>query len=555
MTVRAPLSVRIRAGGADRHVTGKVSGLRFGKTAPGGYQSASMTVAIDRDEFPNLSAASRLFIYGPTGRTIWEGFLDNPASTDGPGGQSLELSALGSSVIAQDQSRSLVYIDRDLGGWEQYLGTAASGTSAPSSSAGSADDPTGSGVQGLLCQFNPGQPIGTNSVAQVDYAGFARAGMEWGASRVLVRSGKIDAGYNVEMVYSGPSIAAGWIALQTSLSTSVATANRFTGAGVGHPPAGTDAIRYRLKRTGGATNIADDDTWTFFAGITMCGRRMLRDGTLVDSAGMVTNEYVRADWVVEDLLGRSLGALIDPVLSTVEPTTYQIDQLAYHDGATAGQVLEDLELWEPTMLWEILEHTGRGYRFNYRAWPTSPRYEISTRDAYSAPGGDVDLCNRIAVKWSDEKGNARTTIVYGASAVGVTPPGAPAGTVATVFSPALVELEKMGRLRDAEAITLPEGRGSAANAQWIGEQMLASKASPPKAATAVVRRRIMDNLTGRWVAPWEIEAGYMVQVRETGDLMPLTEVQYDDDDNSSALTLGRPTLTVEQRVARLDKAA
>lgn len=529
-------AVRINDGRTDRHVTAYVTSLRYKKTSPMGFHSAQITLNIDPREFTDLGAGDKIYVYSPTGRVRWEGFIDNPGRRDSDGGKLLEITAMGTGMITSDQARGLVYIDQSLADWSQYKGNAASGVSAPSSSAGTSDDPTGSGVQGLLCQLNPGQPIGTNTVAQVEYFTIARAGMEWGACRVITRSGKADAGYNVEMVYSGPSIAAGWIALQTALVTSASAANRYTGAGAGNPPDGTDAIRFRLKRTAGVGNVPDDNTWTFFANITMLGRRMTRDGVLVSgTAGMVTNLYVRADWVVEDLVGRMLATLVDPYAVTIDETGWQIDQFAFADGASMRQVLDALAVFEPDFLWEVLESTPRGYRFGYRAWPTEARYEISTRDGYDAPGSDYDLCNRVTVRWTDETGTSRVTI----------------RTASAAQYPALSSLEEQGRVKDAETITLPEGKGSLANAQRAGDLVLADKANPPKSATAVVTRPILDLLTGAWVDPCDIEAGHLVRVRELGDVLRLTEVDVDAIANTAQLQLGTPVLTEEQRFVKL----
>jgi hypothetical protein len=40
--------------------------------------------------------------------------------------------------------------------------------------------------------------------------------------------------------------------------------------------------------------------------------------------------------------------------------------------------------------------------------------------------------------------------------------------------------------------------------------------------------------------PWEIEPGYLCRVRETGDDLRITQVDYDDDSCSMLLTLGTP---------------
>lgn len=555
--LRAALAVRINDGQTDRHVTGHVSGLRFKKTAPGGYHSASFTIAIDPGEFTDLSAADRVWVYGPTGETIWEGYLDNPAAVDGASGRSLEISAMGTMILASDQRVQLIYADRDLGMWDQWLG----GNAAASASATTAGDPTtpDSETQGLLTQFNPGQPIGPGSLAQIGYVGFQRApGWQFGAISVRLKSGKAappaapDTSYQTDLAYSVAGGGSGFLAIGgAGIRTTPGVVQRWVGE-AGNPPALTTGLALRLRRVGAATNVVDDKTWSFFDDVIVTGRRMLRDGSLVlGVAGMVTTDYVRADWVVEDLVGRVLRPVLDQHSVEIEAGTWPIDQLTYHAGATPAEVFDDLALWEPNHYWGFGASTARGVRFYYRKWPTVPRYEISTRDGYDAPGSDLDLCNRVAVTWTDPAGKERTTAVWAASGPGVIPPGAPAGTVPAVFGSALAALESVGRVRDAEPVTLPEGQGSAANAQRIGTMVLEDRVNPPKAATATVSREIFDKSAGRWVAPYEIQPGCLVAVRETGDVLRLTEVDYDDEQGAATLTLGTPVLSIEQRVARL----
>lgn len=516
--MRGSLSVRINDGYRSRNVTASVAGLKFRKTAPGGHHSASMQITLPHDAFTDLGPADKVFIYDArTAGTVWEGYTEDPGVTDGPVGQSYDLSAMGGVVLLADESQQLLYIDRDLA-WEKYTLSAASAT------ADQGADPAGVDSRpGLHMGFNPGQPVGTNGQANMGYNRAREAGVQIGAVRVTVKSGKIDAGYANQLAARGG--ASSDIAIGSGISTTATSGVYFVGT---HLPLGTNAVALNLIRTGAPTNVADDNTWSWYTDVAVAVRRMDRYGTLAaDAAAMATSEYVRADWVVEDLLGRALP-MLDPATAVVDATTAQIDQLAYPDGATARQVLDDLGLWEPDYVWEVLESNTIGlHRFNYRAWPATPRYEISTRDGYSAPGGEVDLCNRVSVYWTDAQGRSQSTIVTSVvEALG-------------------------GRTRDAEPITLPAGLGSAANAARIGAQVLASKSGRARAASAKVRRPIIDHLTHSTVMPWEIEPGYMVRVRETGEDLRLTEMEYDDDECATTLTLGEPVLSTEQRVARL----
>lgn len=522
--MRAPLSVKLNDGTTDRLVSHYTEDLRFTKVAPGGHHSASMKIRLPRDDFPKLGPADSVYIYDRrTGNTVWDGYTENPGALDGPGGQGFDLTAMGGTVLASDESQVLVYRDADLGAWERVENSAASATTDASK------DPSGSVANdGLLCQFTPGQPITTGSQANIAYAALADAGLEFGAMTMNVLDGKTDANYSPELLWS-PS--AGSVTLGAFNSNDTAF-SKYVGD-ASSPTSGAQTISLRLRRTaGGATNIADDNTWVFFYNIAVLQRRMDRSGTLLTGvADHVTADYVLASWVAEDLLGRAL-TLCDPATAVIDTSTAHIDQLAYLDGATAAQVFDDMALHEPDFYWGIGERLPNGlHRFWFRAWPSSVRYEISVKDGYDAPGADVDLCNRISVYWTDANGLKHTT-------------------VRTSTVP-----ELGARTKDAESVTLPEGRGSQTNAERIGDAVLAAKATASKAATATVDRPIMDLMLAKEVMPWELEPGCLVRVRETGDEMRLTEMEYVDVDCASTLTLGEPTLSLEQRVARLEVVA
>lgn len=518
--LNSPLAVRMNDGYIDQHVTAKATNLAFTKTAPGGYAFGSVRINLPRTAFRDLGPNDRVWFYDArTGRTVFEGYTQNPGMIDGPAGQGWDLEIVGTKVRAGDTSHPLIYIDRDLSGWSKNTSAAASAVGEQSTDPGETLT-----TDGLRVGFNPGQPIGTGSKANIAYNGIADAGLEVGAVRAQLKSGKTDSGYQVVLVVRGGTPDE--LPLGSNISTTLVGANRIVGD---HFSGGTNYISFALVRTGGATNVADDATWSWLTDVAVVGRRMDRYGTLLSGATeIISNTYVRADWIVEDLLGRIL-TMADPVLSTVEAATFQIDQLAYPDGATAQRVLEDLGLYEPDMLWEFLHSTPRGVLFRYRRWPTTTRYEISVDDGYEAPGGEADQRNRIKVYWTDAAGRAQSVTV-------------------TSDVPALGS-----RIIDADSVTLPEGLGSETNAIRVGQEILASKASPPKAAQATVDRRIRDRLTGHDVWPWEIEPGYMVRVRETGDLLRLTEVRYEDSSVSASLTLGEPALSDEQRLARLQR--
>lgn len=515
--MRAPLSLRVDDGDKPRFVTRHASGLSFRKTAPGGHHSLSVTLSLPRDLFAALGPNDKVYVDdGRTGRTVWEGYTENPGSADGAAGEGFDLSAMGGQVLASDHSTAVVFMERSLDSslWIRR----------PTDSAGGTEQVIGSDNQTIRLQFPSGIPVGSNSGTVLEYFGLYRTGQRVAAVTCDVAAGKTDAGYTQQvivtdeggLVYGASSVVPFSTTPQVDLGQVVVT----------DFPATCETAGIAISRAGGATNVADDLTWGDFSDIYV--RPILADASGADVlTGFGLGDAVYAHEVVNHILGTMLPSC-DAARARVDTAAARIEQLAYHDGATPRQILDNLALWEPDFLWEILESTIAGkHQFNYRAWPTSPRYEISTRDGYAAPGGDADLCNRVVVYWTDAAGSRQSTVVT--------------STVPELGS----------RVRDAQPVTLPPGRGNANDALRVGQMVLAAKASPPRDAKATVTRPLFDYLTGGRVMPWEIEPGYLVRVRETGDDLRLTEVTYSDDRVSADLTLGTPQRTVEQMVASL----
>ena len=500
------LAVRIDDGETSRLVTQHASGLRFRKTAPGGHHSASCRITLPASAFTDLGPADRIAISDPrTAAVLWEGYTENPGAEDGPGGQAFDLSALGGQVLTADNSRPVVFVDRALAPelWRRSGGETVGGTSDVREGA-------------LVLQFPAGIPVGPGSRVNMIYNGLYKCGQLVGSLDWAVVAGKDDAGYSNRVYYT---VGSTFTQVQLHYFSTTSTFLWLNLAGLG-----AEAVTIESWREGGATNVADDLTWQRFSAVAV---RAL----LVDASGDLETSFTRGIVTASEVVNHLLGAMLpmfDGAGALVETTATSITQLTYHGGATPRRVLDDLALFEPDHLWEVLEsdHAGR-HRFAYRAWPTDARYEISVRDGYSAPGGDADLCNRIVVNWTDGTSGRHSTVV-------------------TSTVP-----ELGARERDAQPVTLPTGVGDEGDAQRIGQMVLAAKATPPKAARAVVRRPILDRQTGSMVMPWEIEPGYVVAVRETGDLLRLTEMDYDDDAVATTLTLGTPQRTIEQMLAGL----
>lgn len=542
------VGVSIWDGITHRSVTKHVSGLTFTKTAPGGYQRARFTLTLPRGAFGDLGAADRVFIHCPrTGFLLWEGWLENPGPRDGAAGQAWQIEALGNVALATDKTAPMVYADRDLSQWRLE-----SDLSVPTGAqAGQAPDPTGGGGEGLLAIFPKGMEVRHTHAARAAYQRARDAGVEVLAIRFTVRSAVASTDYQAFLGWRGS--AAGTMPVGTTgIMPTPATVIRVAGAGADHPPMPIDFFSLGIRRDGDdIAEVPNNQAWSYFTDVTVIGRRMLVDGTLAteeDLSGTVEvstgSQGVYAHEVAADVVARLLPLCGASVAYIDRPMDLSgaalIDQLVYPDGANAAQVLDDLLTFEPDHLWEILGSVGpaagtvdtdtTGIRFVWRPWPTEPRYELRmAEDGISLPGGDLELCNRIKVTWTDFAGVERFILV-------------------TADVP---ELDASGRVHDAEPIVLRDGMGSATNAARVGAATLAQINAQTISGTATVGRRLVDLLTHRTVDPHEIEQGYLARIRELGVNVRITEAEYDDDGGLMRLKLNRPRKTRDEVLAEV----
>lgn len=509
------LALRIVSPTSDRIVTRKMSGLSFRKVAGGGCAGLSCSLLMPRSEFPDLGPDCKVYLYDHLGATLWEGYADNPGTSAGAAGESFDLSATGIMTLSSDMASPVLYRDTSYDHWAPAM------SNTPSANVQTSVFPDGSGYIAaqpcVLLGFNPGQPLGSGSgLAAMNYVAVLASGQKVGAVHLAHDGGLATSDYAMQ-VNCGPGDQ--WY--NATLSN------------VGHDLVGYYGADYsvgagvsvRLAHTGAATNVSSTVD-TLWLGWLMYGIL----GTLRDAAGVEQAppriDYLLASEIVADAAYRYLGVQLDPGRVSIDATSYQVDQLAYPSAVRMQDILDDLAVWEPDYTWEILPSGVDGrYGFRYRAWGTDPRYEVSVRDGYTRTGSDADLCNRVAVSWTDPTGMAQTTVV-------------------TSDVPALG-----ARIRDADPVSLPDGQGSAANALRVGQSVLAAASTPPSSAKASVARRILDRSTGRMVDPEEIEAGWLVQIRETGDILRCTEVSYDHDALTATLTLGDPVYDRDQIIA------
>lgn len=514
-------------------VTQQVESLDFRSVAPGGFASASISLHRPLNLTPaELAYYGRLFIYAPNGNVVWEGRVEDLGRGSDAGGQVWSVNAVGPMAHAKDTTIPLVYQDVDLGSWQQ----------AP-------DSPPWMNTQQInTTGFGPGiqMTVPRDTVVPV---GFYPGWMHHAVG---------DAGQNVAVVvfHYGEDVTDSnwkWELLlgvdDGDITGSVLRFHQFTagssaGAQIVVTTDFTVGNKYpylRLERGNSTVTVANDGTTASFTNIIVRSTMFNRfGGEIVDPAFYALT--LNASYVVADLLGRLLpkfdatSAVIDNVTADyVFPA-----QLAYPNGTTADQVLGDLMTVMPSYYWAAWESTGAGYRFEWKPWPTSIRYDATPLDGFASPGSAADLYDSVSVRWLDPTGRQRSTLR--------TLPNATL-TAAALSRRAQVDL--------GSAVT---GAGAA---QQAGDQFLQQNAAPPNAGTLTVARPIFDRQLGHTVMPWDIKPGYLIRVKGVAPTVAadstrdgistfrIVSVSYSDSAHAAVLELDSPSPSFTNTIAAL----
>lgn len=481
MSLPVPLSVRLRTLANDRNVTDQVRDLWFRKTAPGGYAAA--TIALDRplDTQPtDIAYYGSLYIYdGRDGTTEFEGRIEDPGRSAGGDGQVWELTAVGPAAHARDRTVPLIYVDRSLEGWARVAGIDTQG--ATERDERDLDTPS------LKMYYKTeGATIFVNWFAEMRYQAIRNAGMELGRVRCLTDAGFTSTNFFWKLI-TRQDEGAGTVVHSVTWDTAGGNLNGSVN-GSNDIPDGHNVVGLRVTReTATATN--QSTLWGEFYDIVV--RSKLKDAAGADITTGYTLNTVLASEVVNDLLGRLLTGYDGPNAS-VATTSFNIEQLAYPDGATAEQVLSDLMEIEAAYYWAAWESNPAGKnRFEWRAWPTTVRYEADVTDGYQSTGSAGELYNAVRVRYIDWRGRSRTV----------------------QRTQTVPELTAAGLTREARVDLSDEVGVSQAMAIQAGDQFLAEHATPPNAGTLTIARKIFDRDKGRMVMPWEIDPGHLIRVR------------------------------------------
>lgn len=514
--MRGPLALVINDGATERHVTARTRGLRFRRTAYGGDADMSASLRVARGTFQDLGPGDSLDIHDVrTTDRVFSADIDNPGGTKGTAGESYELQGFGAAARLQAHASAQAYVLTGEGGFRFQESGGPRGVHTDVRE-------NGNGEPRYLTWANEGKNVSTNWRGDWVNWQLQRIGRQLGRVDFTIDAGLVNAGYQWQL-WAGTDLDNLSRVDTSPVFTSWSTlSSGYTDGGEIRPFA--DTVMLRIIRTGGARTATDDD-WFRFANPIVRQRLKNPDGTHVQTGYGTDRNYVHAHEVIADMIGDGMAPGIAPSRVSISDfgKFHRIDALAWLDGVTMSEALDQLRIFHVDMWWR-----AEGNAFTCDVWDeANPRYVLTEQHGgITLPGESVTLCNRVLVSWKDKRGKDRTTVV-------------------TANVPGL------NYTRDAEPITLPEGLGSEGNANRAGDRALVLTNRPPRAGTAVLRTPIWDDFLGCAVWPHEVLPGYTLLERRTGDVFRLTEVEYVDDDCAATLTLGRPRATLEEYTAQL----
>lgn len=483
MTIPVPLSVRLKTSSRDVHITAELDDLSFSSTSPGGYESCTLTLHRPLSFTPGeLTTFGRLYVYDARG-VVWEGRLQDPGRTAGSEGEVYQVAAIGGQAHTQDRTAPYIVIDQALERFERTQLTTEHPKGEKRVDEDASENPA------LWLTAPTGTSWATSASASMKYAAIRDAGQKLGAYNCSGDCGKITLNtWKWRTVTRSPG-GTGTVGRDVDMTTAGITQSQQE---VGDSfPDGDDQLEFRLQQIGGATQVPDDGIWAIFAFFYVVTKLLTKAGVERGASYNYGDGFVTADEVVEDLLGRFLPEY-DGANAVVTAAIHDVDQMAYPDGVTPAQVLEDLIGFESGYTWHVWESDPATdlFKFEWVLWPLDVRYEADVIDGFSAPASGDTLYNRVQVRWRDQRGNVKTTLWTS---------GVPALTAAGFNRTAFIDLG--------------DEVSSVGNAVRAGAEFLEQHKNPLNAGRLTISRRIVDNVAGRMVNPWEIRAGALIRVR------------------------------------------
>lgn len=520
------------------HIDGKtftrqVERLTFRKEAVGGVKSIGFSIMQPTsDDELSLRAFSRVYVSDArTGSVIAEGRISDTGRDTTEEGTRWEGVAFGPAAHAADITFPYIVIDNSLERWNLD-------SNHNTNHAITTLREEGPGESGIQCAATVGGTVATGFIAEAQYRHLFFSSQKLARCRTDWRAGNNDTDFKRQMVVRTTINGGGVVGASGGFSTAGGAFNVDVGSDFTN---GHDIVSVRMDRENTSTT-GTINHWVRFYNLGI--RAIIHDksGSEITS---YPNMTVTASDVVADLLGRGVLPQFNGSAAVVQSTSYAIDQMAYPDGVTPEDVLEDCMLLEPGYRWTTgPSHPVTGkYEFRWEAYPTSPRYFLTLDDGGSFPLSTQEVYNKVAVRWKDKRGRERTQIRSMAAEV----------------------LDAAGITRQGW-IDLGDEISSASAANRAGDRWLDEHNVPANSGTVRVTRPVEDVRGGR-ILPHEIEPGELAVVRgvetystflrntnrDGRSVYRITSVTYDSDSGTATLELDEPARTTANLLAKQKK--
>lgn len=537
MSIPVPLVVHIGVGGIQRCITSAVRDLSFRTVVPGGF--ASLSLDLDRpvsDFSPEIGAYATVQVSDARhGGVVWEGRLEDPGRSNDASGGHRRILATGPSAFFSDDARPQIWVDSSEENWQKWSGGTATEVQYE------VEDPSAIAAgAGIVQSFNAGTAVAPTPPRN----------KHWGSEYVKLlqtnqMAGSVRATHAEGFTNSVVSGSGGYyLQLQIDGALSIEHEATSTTPRVFDQNVFGQSVLLKWAVTSTTTIAFNEATncWFRLAGLVVKPYMNSKTGTYFRSS---RHSDTVASEIVGDVLGGGRLPLIDGSGAVMAPDVNSITQFAYPEGVTAAQALNDLMLLEPDRYWAAWESNAVGkHRFEWAAWPTTIRYEVSVADGFESPGSTAEIFNQVHVSYKNAAGN----------------------TVVVSRYRAVPTLDALGIVRSKRLDLGASTANTAATAAAAGDNFLAEHAHPINGGTIRVARPILDRLRGRMVLPHELCPGTLLAVtdaapasaarvnstaRDGTSIFRVVAVDYRASDAAADLSLDSNVRTTEQGVSDL----
>ncbi len=531
MTANAPIAIKFETSRSETLIIDEIDGLRITNVVPGGFGTLETNLHRPlRFQPGEIDVFSRVTAYDrESGEVCFHGRLADPGATANESGEVWNIAAVGGQAFTTDINDPVIYVTKDVTEFKRFGGSRNGGTVS--------NDEGPSGEAGIKVQAGGSGSWATGTYIAGRNDDFKRAFTNIARFSVKTLSGAPSSLWQ-QRVYGIPSED---LIISADMQTSMQS---FTGLIGGDDfDAGDYTLDVRQERVGIAATT-DENAWTIFYDYIARGTIMHEWGDFYSSSEYTT-DYVFAHNVVGDVIARYLSDHVDGSEAYIdESSTYQIDNFSFAKGATAREILDQLQNLVPTHYWAMWERNRITdlIKMEYRPWPTSIRYEADITGGIDQSGGPIDMFNSVLVEWEDTRGRYQITRV----------------------NSTVEELTKAGINRTTR-IKLDKRASSSANAIQAGTGFLNEHNIPTVSGTVKIDRPILDFAAGRMIKPHLIRSGQLIRlrgirprvkalrqtVRDGTSVFRVAKVTYDDRSGVATLDLDWYSPTLYRQVAGL----